>query len=281
MRRSTCRHGQGPRGSASMGVIWKLRAFVKRDLAIDFSYRLSFALEAIHVLLAVAAFYFLAQLVGQQRPDGYASFPFILVGLAVNAYMTTCFVCFSQAIRGGQAPATFKAMLATPTSPGTFLLCSSLYPFIRASLDAGLYMLIGLLFGLPPWNVNAVAAALVFVLSLLAFSSIGIMSATFTLLVKRGNPLLWLFGSGFWLLGGVLYPVGVLPASLQHVSTLLPITHAASGMRAALLSGASPAVIWVDLRALALFGFVGFPVNVLLFKPGVDHARRVGTLDHR
>src|SRR2546428_505322 len=96
----------------SMRVIWKLRAFVKRDLAIDFSYRLSFALEAVHILVAVAAFYFLAQLVGQQRPGGYASFPFILVGLAVNAYMMTCFVCFSQAIRGGQ-PAALKAMLAT------------------------------------------------------------------------------------------------------------------------------------------------------------------------
>ena len=32
------------------------------------------------------------------------------------------------------------------------------------------------------------------VLSLLAFSSIGIMSATFTLVFKRGDPLLWLFG---------------------------------------------------------------------------------------
>src|SRR5438309_9926847 len=97
--------GLRSRDSQSMRTLWKLRAFVKRDLAIDLRYRLSFALEAIHVLLAVAAFYFFAQLVGQQRPDGYASFPFLLVGLAVNAYMTTCFVCFSQAMRGGQAPA--------------------------------------------------------------------------------------------------------------------------------------------------------------------------------
>src|SRR5205823_1616940 len=161
-----------------------------------------------------------------------------------------------------------------------FLLCSSLYPFIRASMDAGAYLLIGMLFGLPLWHVNAVAAALVFALSLLAFSSIGIMSATFTLLFKRGDPLLWLFGSGSWLLGGVLYPVGMLPSSLQHVSTLLPITHAANGMRAALLDGASSAVIGMDLQALALFGLVGFPASVLLFKLGVDHAKRVGTLEH-
>ena len=264
-----------------MSVIWKIRAFVRRDLAIDFSYRLSFALEAVHVLIAVAAFYFLAQLVKEHRPGGYASFPFILVGLAVNAYMMTCFVCFSQAIRGSQPAGTLKAILVTPTSSGIFLLCSSVYPFLRASADAGGYLVAGVLFGLPLWHVNVAAAALVFVLSLLAFSSVGIMSATFTLVFRRGDPLLWLFGSGSWLLGGVLYPVDVLPRSLQHLSTLLPITHAADGMRAALLADASPALIAADLRALALFALIGFPLSALLFSLGIDHAKRVGALDHR
>jgi ABC-2 type transport system permease protein len=264
-----------------MHLMWKLRAFIKRDLAIDFSYRLSFALEAAHVLTAVAAFYFFSGLVGHTRPQGYASFPFILVGLAVNAYMITCFVCFSQAIKGSQPAGTLKAILATPTSSSSFLICSSAYPFIRASLDAGMYLVAGTLFGLPLWHVNAVAVALVFVLSLLAFSSIGIMSATFTLVFKRGDPLLWLFGSGSWLLGGVLYPVDVLPAFLQQLSRLLPLTHAADGMRAALLDGASPALIVADLQALTLFGLIGFPASVLMFSLGINHAKRVGTLDHR
>jgi ABC-2 type transport system permease protein len=264
-----------------MPVPWKLRAFIKRDLAIDFSYRLSFALEAAHVLTAVAGFYYFSQLVGHTRPQGYASFPFILVGLAVNAYMITCFVCFSQAIKGSQPAGTLKAILATPTSSGSFLICSSAYPFVRASLDAGMYLVAGTLFGLPLWHVNAVAVALVFVLSLLAFSSIGIMSATFTLVFRRGDPLLWLFGSGSWLLGGVLYPVDALPPFLQHLSRVLPITYAADGMRAALLDGAPPAVIAADLRALALFALIGFPASVLIFSRGIDHAKRVGTLDHR
>jgi ABC-2 type transport system permease protein len=264
-----------------MEVMWKLRAFVKRDLAIDLSYRLSFALEAFHVVTAVAAFYFFSQLVGQTRPHGYASFPFILVGLAVNAYMITCFVCFSQAIRGSHPAGTLKAILATPTSSSIFLICSSVYPFTRASADAVAYLVAGVLFGLPLWHINTATVALVFVLSLLAFSSIGILSATFTLVFKRGDPLLWLFGSGSWLLGGVLYPVDVLPPSLQRLSRLLPITHATEGMRAALLGGASAALIVADLRALALFALIGFPVSVLLFSLGIDHAKRVGTLDHR
>jgi ABC-2 type transport system permease protein len=264
-----------------MDIIWKLRAFIRRDLAIDLSYRLSLVLSAAHALTAVAAFYYLSTLVGETRSQGYASFPFMLVGLSVNAYMITCFVCFSQAVRGGHPAGTFKAILATPTSSSTFLMCSSVYPFIRATVDAAAYLVAGLLFGLALWHVNLLAAALVFVLSLLAFSSIGIMSAAFTLVFKRGDPLLWLFGSASWLLGGVLYPVDLLPSSLQQVAWLLPITHAAEGMRAALLGGASPALIAAELRALALFALIGFPASMLVFSLGIDHARRAGTLDHR
>ena len=55
---------------------------------------------------------------------------------------------------------------------------------MRASVDAGAYLAAGVLFGLPLWHVNAAAVALVFGLSLLAFSSIGVMSATFTLVFK-------------------------------------------------------------------------------------------------
>ena len=177
-------------------MLWKAWVFFKRDLATDLSYRFSFALEAIHIVIAVAAFYFVATLLGEKKLDGYDSFPFILVGLTVNAYMTTCFVCFAQAIRGSQLTGTLKAVLTTSTSPTEFLVFSSGYPFVRATLDAIGYALGGLAFGLSLAHMNVIGTALIFVASILAFSSIGLISATFTLLFKRGDPLLWLFGSG-------------------------------------------------------------------------------------
>lgn len=264
-----------------MAHAWKFYAFVRRDLRIDRSYRLSIALEAAHVGMTVAAFYFLSRLLSDRRPDGYAAFPFILVGMAVNAYMTTCFVCFSQAIRSSQTTGTLKAVLVTPTSPAAFLACSSTYPCVRASLDAAVYAAAGMCFGMSIAHLNAIAAGLVLVLSLLAFSSIGIASAAFTLVFKRGDPLLWLFGSGSWLLGGVLFPTTLLPAPLQRVAALLPTTHAVNGMRAALLAGASPFAIFRDLAALGLFAAVAVPVSVVVFSVGVEHVKRVGTLDHQ
>jgi ABC-2 type transport system permease protein len=261
--------------------IWRAWVFFKRDLVTDWSYRFSFALETFHILITVAAFYFLASIVGEKELDGYASFPFILVGLGVNAYMTTCFVCFAQAVRGNQLAGTLKAVLTSSISPAEFLVLSSGYPFVRATIDAIAYALGGLLFGLSLDRVNLGAAALVFVTSILAFSSIGLVSATFTLLFKRGDPLLWLFGSGSWLLGGVMYPNSVLPPALRDAAELLPITHALRGLRAAVLSNASIVDVWPQVQALVLFATIGLPLSVIAFNLGLRRARIAGTLGHQ
>jgi ABC-2 type transport system permease protein len=260
---------------------WKAWAFFKRDLATDLSYKLSFAFEVVHILIAVAAYYFLAALLGDRKLNGYDSFPFILIGLTVNAYMTTCLACFAQAIRGSQLTGTLKAILATPTSPTGFLMFSSAYPLARATLDGGVYMLGGLALGLSLARGNLVAAALLFIASLLAFSAIGMLSATFTVLFKRGDPLPWLFGSGSWLLGGVLYPSDVLPSSLQYVAELLPITHALRGLRAALLTDAPVAQILPEVGVLMLFAGVGLPLSIIAFKLALQRAKIIGTIGHQ
>jgi ABC-2 type transport system permease protein len=262
-------------------IRWRARAFFKRDLLVDLSYKISFAFEAIHILITVAAFFFLAEQLGTDSLQGYESFAFILIGLAVNSYMTTCLVCFTQVVRDAQLTGTLKAVLVTPTSPAEFLVFSSLYPLARATLDAAIYGIGGLAFGLSLAHVNPVATIVVFVASLLAFSSIGLMSATFILIVKRGDPLLWLFGSGSWLLGGVMYPTDVLPAWLRQIAELLPITHALRGLRAALLRDATVATVLPEITALTLFAVVGLPVSFAVFNAGLRRARTIGTLGHQ
>ena len=89
--------------------------------------------------------------------------------------------------------------------------------------------------------------------------------ARFTLVFKRGDPLLWLFAGLSWLLGGVFYPLEVLPRFLQHAGQLLPITHALVGMRAALLRNASILELLPQIGVLGVFALVGLPLSLLAF----------------
>jgi ABC-2 type transport system permease protein len=261
-------------------MAWKIWIFVKRDFLTDVSYKVSFVLQAADVVAGIAAFYFLSQTLGSSTPEGYPFFAFILIGVAVNGYMTSCLVCFSQAIRGGQFTGTLKAILTTHTTPLTLVLLSSLYPCLRAAADAGIYLAGGLLFGLSLERMNLLAVVVVFVISLLAFSSIGILSAAFTLAFKKGDPLLWLFGGLSWLLGGVFYPTDVLPPALRQAADALPITHALDAMRAALLEGASVEALLPQIATLGLFALIGVPLSLASFNYALGTARVTGTLSH-
>jgi ABC-2 type transport system permease protein len=263
-----------------MPIASKAWAFFQRDLYTDLSYKLSFTFQIVDVLVGIGAYYFLARVMGKSALHGYEPFAFILVGTAVNGYMTTSLACYSHAIRGDQPLGTLKMVLSTPTSPLAFILLSSVYPLSRAAFDATLYLMGGVLLGLPLTRVNLPAVLLIFLLSELAFSGIGILSATFTLVFKRGDPLLWLFGGLSWLLGGVFYPVDILPRFLRGAAQLLPITHALVGMRAAFLQHASFSTLLPQIAILGLFGLVGLPLSLLAFHWGIRWAKTTGTLSH-
>jgi ABC-2 type transport system permease protein len=81
-------------------------------------------------------------------------------------------------------------------------------------------------------------------------------------------------------LGGVFYPVAILPAWLQLFSYLLPLTYALRGMRLAMLNGAGWAELTPDLVALLTFCVVLAPLSLLLFRWAVERARAEGTLAH-
>src|SRR5436853_6728147 len=111
-----------------MQLAWKAWAFFKRDLITDISYKLSFAFQIVDILVGIGAFYFLARILGRGAFRGYEPFAFILVGMAVNGYITTSPTCFAQAIRGNQPLGTLNTVPATATSAIAVVPSPSLYP---------------------------------------------------------------------------------------------------------------------------------------------------------
>jgi len=263
-----------------------LWAFAWRDILNETSYRLSFWLQILSVLPVLLMFFFLSGLVGDAvagplQAYGGSYFPFVLVGIAVERYLMVSLTSFSKSLRESQLTGTLEALLSTPVSVSTFLAGSSLYAFGFNSLRIFLYLAAGgLLFGTHLSWVRLPSVVLVVALTAVAFSSLGILSASFTVLFKRGDPLNWTFSVASWLLGGVYYPVGALPEGLQKVAAVIPMTHSLESMRRALLGGQGISEMVPSLLILGLWGAVGVPLSVLCFRLALDRARRQGTLGH-
>jgi ABC-2 type transport system permease protein len=266
---------------AGLTKVW---AFVTRDFKLQVSYRLAFLLQSFGILFTVASFYFVALLFGEAAAPhlqeyGGDYFAFVLVGIAFVRYQGVAMSTFAATIRRGQMMGTLEAMLVTPTRLSTVLVSSSLWNFAFTSLQVLVYLLLGaFLFGADLGQTNLVAAMVIQVLTILAFSGMGILSASFTMVFKRGDPINFLFGSVSTLLGGVLYPVTVLPGWLQPVSYLIPLTYSLRAMRRAILTGDSLSALSPDLLALSLFAAVLLPVSFLAFRYAVKRAKIEGSL---
>jgi len=121
---------------------------------------------------------------------------------------------------------------------------------------------------------------LIILLTIGSAGSFGIIIACFIIVVKRGDPISWLFKSASWLLGGVLFPITVFPSWMQKLALLLPATHALQAIRLAILKGKSISDMLPEIGVLCVFCFLLLPISLRALKYAVWRAKQEGTLTH-
>lgn len=268
-------------------VLRKPLIFIWRDLIEETSYKLSFAMQIFGVVSSTLVYFFVSRLFGglgiaYLKPYGGDYFSFVLIGVAFFSYLGVSVKGISRSIREGQKLGTLEALLVTQTNVSTIVLSSSLYSFLWATFKVTVYMFLGIIvFGINMGNANLAGAFLILFLTITSFTSVGIISASFVMILKKGDPVGWLFTSLSALLGGLYYPVSVLPEWLRQVSYLLPVTYALDGMRLALLRGNSlRELLFPNIMALVLFSCIMMPLSLVIFGRAVRRARKDGSLTH-
>ena len=264
----------------------KLALLFRRDLAVARSYRAAFLIEIFQALFGSAGFYFLSRFVQSptlQRslPPGTNYFSFALVGIAFFDYLSVGLSTFDASLQEARQNGTLENLLVTQTSLPVILAGSSLYPFALMSLRTAIYIGWGaILFGFPLQGANWLGALLVLGASVLAFSGLGVLSASYLLIFKRGNPVNWAILGLSSVVGGMMYPISVLPVWLQYVARLIPVTYSLEGMRAAILGHASTRDLLPPIAILLLFAALLLPISFAIFSWALRRTKITGTLTH-
>lgn len=276
----------GLRFSSLSQVLRLFWAFLKRDFKTETSYRIAFLFNLTGVIFSAFTFYFVSRLIGDSVApflDQYNGdyFSFVIIGIAFGGYFGLGLSSFSAALRQAQTTGTLEAMMMTPTPVSLVILGSALWSYAYTTFRVLIYLLLGTLFlGLHLGDANYPAALVTLFLSIVAFASIGIISASIIMIIKRGEPITALLNSFAILIGGIYYPVEILPDWLELPAKLLPITYALRAMRLALLNGASWSTLAPDLLVLVAFCAVLFPLSLVAFRYSVERARLEGSLTH-
>ncbi|HAM03119.1 MAG TPA: hypothetical protein DCQ30_12975 [Acidimicrobiaceae bacterium] len=274
-----------PFGSA--GALWRSTrwwsvagAFLRRDTAIALSYRMPFVIGLVQSFLSLGFLLFLGRLVGPRLSSsatGGSYFDFAVVGSTLLVMVSTTLVSMAQRLRTDQSTGTLEVLFTMPCRPSLTVLASSTYQVLYSALT-GLVTLaiatgLGLRFHLSA--LGAVVALVSFLLALVLFVAAGVVLAAYVLVFKRGETLTSLVMTGISVIGGVYYPVALLPHALRTVADILPFTWVVSMLRQSLLYGQVPAGRLLQLVACDA---VAVPVALALFTASLRHAQRRGTL---
>jgi ABC-2 type transport system permease protein len=260
-----------------------LLAFLRRDAAIQTSYRAALGLELAATMFTLAMFFYLSRIVDTSelsRETGFDQgyFAFVIVGLAVLEIMHTGLTSLANRIRQDQTTGTLEALMATPTGPSPVVLFSGAFDLLRATaLGVAMVVLAQVAFGLglelDPASIGLSLLALGACVAM--FAPIGVFAAAFTIVYKQTRGLVTLLSQGFALLAGAYVPLAILPEPLHTIGEILPFTWGLDALRAALLEGRA------EIGRIALLvGFTALllPVALWVFNRALERARRDGSL---
>jgi len=259
----------------------KAHAVIKKDVLSALRYRNGLLFAAFGPAAQIVAFYYLAQAIGPRfRPEGLSYFTFLLVGTGFYTFLVAGMHSFLRTIQESQQTGTLEVLMTTSTSPSVLLLLSALSSFGTGMAQLILYISGALLFIAPQIHATLVAAALILIVFLLSVAiaiAVGMFAAGLQVWMQKGSAALWLFGSSAWVLSGTMFPVGALPAPVRAISNLLPVTHALTAMRLAVLKGMS-SVLQSEIIILLLFTLILVPLSIAFFSWTIRRARQYGTL---
>lgn len=265
----------------------KLLAFAARDWHLRSSYRLSLLGTVGQMVFTLAMFFFIGRLVDPLRLQGMGAtagdyFPFVVIGLVVAHYFNAALSGLSGSLRDEQLQGTLEAMLVTPTRGASILIGGLIWELLWATLEAGLYLVLGaLLFGQDFSRINVPATIVLLTLSVVVFSSLGVLAACGVLLFKEFDPVSWIAGGVMKLLGGVYFPIALLPDGLQSLARALPMAPVLDGLRAAMLSGASLQQVRSACGVAVIFAAVLWPSSLACFGWTIRRLKTAGALSFR
>jgi ABC-2 type transport system permease protein len=265
-------------------MLAKALAFLKKDFLMESSYRLSFLLSFVGIFVSILSYYFIDKLFGSRivphlETFGVNYFSYVLLSTAFFGYVGVGLGSFSERIRIEQQQGTLEAVLLTPTRISTILLSLALWNLILATMEMLVYIGLAIfLFKIDFSHINILSTALIFILTIASFSGLGIISASFIMVIKQGNPVGWILGMAEGLIGGIYFPITILPQWLQILAKFFPITYAIRAIQMAVYKGYSLNQLGQEIGILLLFSIVLLPLSLASFAFSLRKARQDGTL---
>jgi ABC-2 type transport system permease protein len=270
--------------TSPLGEWQKVLAYIKKEFLIEMSYKFAMMFSLLGISTTIATYFFIDRLFGNQMtsdlaPFATSYFPYVLVGNAFFAYVGLALGGFSGRIESEQSLGTLEVLFGSPTKLWVLMLAMVAWNTIYASAEVVGFFVVGSVgFGVDFSQINWLSLGSILGLSIVAFNSIGLIEAAWLLVFKRGLTAAWALNGLGALLGGVFFPVTVLPGWLQTIAAWNPITYAIRGLQFAIYQGTPITELTHELWILGAFCMVLVPLGLVSWNWALRRAKEDGSL---
>jgi ABC-2 type transport system permease protein len=262
-------------------TLWCAAAWgiVRRDAILFFSYRTQAVTQILSLLFSLTLFHFIAQLLHTNtvgRSQSY--FAFVVIGLVIMQSLVTTLGVIPTTVRQELVAGTLERFLVSSFGALSGIVAMMLFPTI-AAFFTGIIMLVlaNLVFGLH-LAATAPLAIPVALLGSLAFAPLTLLLVATVVVIKQAAVGTQFVIAGISIVGGLYFPVALLPGWLHWASEIQPFTPAADVLRHLLVGSPSQYPIAVDLTKMAAFALVLLPLSLWVMRRAIAYAQRRGTI---
>ena len=258
----------------------KFLAFLRKDIQIALSYKFNLLLQLILIIFIISLI-FISLVSNNDSGLGNSEFFKILVGIALIDFMFSSMSVFSREVRFAQTYGTFEALILTKTSIITILLSSYALTFSRSVFRILIYILISkFIFGVGVTLSNIPIFLVLVIYTCIPFIGIGLFAASFIILFKVGNVIIFFVAISSIFFSGIYFPLDAIPDYLADVSNNLPLTIGLDIAQQALLSNFLFNEAFPDLLKILYMSLLFVPTGIILVYYSLKEAKRNGNLNY-
>ena len=253
---------------------------LRRDAQLWWSYRGRAVSQTFTVFFSLALFYYVSRLVHvSQFETSKSYFSYVAVGILILGILTGALTAVPLAVRQELVAGTFERFVVSPLGPVAGVAAMLLFPMLSTvALSVVQFLLASAVFGLPVHWTTAAAGVPIALLGACAFAPFAIFLAAAVMVVKQVSGGAAFITSGLAFVGGLFFPVSLLPHWLHWASDVQPLTPALEALRHVLLGTATARPLAADLARLAGFAAVLGPLSLWALSRGIAAGRRRATL---
>jgi len=184
--------------------------------------------------------------------------------------LLTTLILTAMAVTREREIGTFEQLIVSPIRPVELVLGKTVPFVIIGVIDVVIVLLAGRLVFHVPMRGNLLflfGAAFIFLLTTLGT---GLLISTISRTQSQAMMSAMFFVMPALLLSGVFSPIEGMPRLVQYLTYLNPLRYFGKIVRAILLKGSGPDVLWPELAALAAIGVTVFTLSALRFRKRLE-----------